>query len=62
MKSLLLRTVTVGFAIILGSSPASAWDFSFGYQNVFDANADLYIVGQQNVRKYMEWQSPPASY
>jgi len=62
MKSLLLQTVTVGFAIILESSSASAWDFSFGYQNVFDANADLYIVGQQNVRKYMEWQSPPATY
>ena len=62
MKPILLRTIAVASALMLARSSASAWDFVFGYQNVFDANSDLYIVGQQNVRKYMEWQTPPATY
>lgn len=62
MKALVFQTITLASTLILAARSTSAWDFTFGYQNVFDANADLYIVGQQNVRKYMEWQSPPATY
>src|SRR5262245_2685570 len=36
--------------------------FRLRLPNVFDANADLYVVCQQDVRKYSEWQSPPATY
>ncbi len=41
---------------------ASAANFIYTYQTVFDANADTYIVNRQNVAKYSEWQNPPATY
>src|SRR5437588_13071245 len=49
MKPILLRTIAVASALMLARSSASAWDFVFGYQNVFDGNSDLYIVGQPTV-------------
>lgn len=49
-------------ALAVSAGAAQAWDFSYSYQNVFAANADQYIVGQQNVRKWTEWQNPPETY
>ncbi len=46
----------------LPGSAARAWDFSYGYNNATATNADTYTVGQQNVRKFIEWQSPPVTY
>src|SRR5437764_15327720 len=62
MKAIAFQTISVACGLIFAQSSASAWDFVYGYQNVFDANSDLYVVGQQNVRKYMEWETPPATY
>jgi serine/threonine protein kinase len=39
-----------------------AWDFSYGFKTIDDAEADRYVVGQRNVRKYSEWQNPPITY
>ena len=58
--SKILTTAICASALL--TAAAHAWDFSYGYQTVFDANADWYIVGQQNVRKYSEWQTPPVTY
>lgn len=58
--SKILATAICASALI--AATAQAWDFSYDYQTVFDANADQYIVGQQNVRKYSEWQAPPVTY
>ena len=44
------------------AAAAGAWDTSYSYQTVFDANAATYIVGQENVRRYMEWQDPAVTY
>ncbi len=44
------------------TSAFAAFDFSYGYKTVYDANADQYIIGTSNVRKYSEWQSPPVTY
>ena len=42
---------------------SSAFDFSYGYKTIYDANADLYITGTTNVRKYTEpFGSPAALY
>lgn len=50
-------------AALLSGLQAQAWDFSYGYKNVWDTGADQYIVGQQMVRKYSEWYgTPPMSY
>ena len=54
--------LALAVASVFANSQALAWDFVYGYQNVFDANADDYVVGQQNIKKYSEWQSPPFTY
>lgn len=63
MKQPTTSFLTILGVTILSLASAQAWDFSFGYKSVFDANADQYIVGQQTVRKYSEWYNvPPISY
>ncbi len=42
--------------------PGFAGGLVYTYQTVFDANADTYIVDQQNVKKYSEWQVQPVTY
>jgi len=59
MKNQILAVVST-FA--LTGTAVLAWDFSYGFQNVYSANADTYIVGQQNVTKVTEWQTPPYTY
>lgn len=34
----------------------------YGFSHVFAPDADTYLVDQQNVRKYGEWQSPSITY
>lgn len=59
-RTILLFVSLVTFT--LPSAHAAAWDFVYGYQTVFDTNADNYIVGTQKIRKYSEWQDPPVTY
>jgi hypothetical protein len=60
MKIQLLATIALSF---LSNIPVQGWDFTYGYKNVWDANATQYVVGQQTVRKYSEWYgTPPMSY
>jgi formylglycine-generating enzyme required for sulfatase activity len=37
-------------------------EFLFELMHINQPDADKYLVSAQNVRKYKEWQSPPASY
>ena len=36
--------------------------FTFSYNHVYQADADKYVTGLVNLRKYTEWQSPPVTY
>ena len=59
--------VSAGFfntAVILSSPipPGSQKIFDYGYKSVGETNSGAYIINQQNVRKYSEWQNPPVSY
>ena len=44
--------VTIGLTVLRWS--ASAWDFEYGYQSVFSANADAYVLSQVNVEKVVD--------
>ncbi len=59
--SYLLLSAAVAAGVLLPLHAISG-TFTYNYQTVFDANADTYIVGRQNVAKYSEWQSPPVTY
>lgn len=61
MKTNLIRLLTAMVACSAGT-PAFCATFSYSYQSVFDGNAGTYIVGQQNVRRYSEWQAQPVTY
>ncbi len=62
MKKITLQTLLLTSALVLTTTAAQAWDFSYGYQNVFSPNAMTYVVGQQNVSRFSEWQTPPITY
>jgi hypothetical protein len=62
MNQRLKNPIALIMFLALMQAGAGAWDFSYGYGDVFAANADAYIVQQSNVRKYSEWQSPPVTY
>ncbi len=62
MKKITLHTLLLTSALVLAATAAQAWDFSYSYQNVNSASADTYIVGQQNIMKVTEWQTPPVTY
>jgi hypothetical protein len=54
---------------LAGTDPNSAtvfpnpdWDFSFGFSNINEAGAETYLTATSGVRKYSEWQNPPATY
>lgn len=62
-----MRTTKVGLLIALlaalAPARANAWIYVYGYKTVLDANADSYIVAQQDVMKYNEtWNTPAISY
>ena len=51
-------------ALILSTAAGNALitDFNYGFTHVYAAQADTYLYGSSNVRKYSEWQSPPTTY
>ena len=56
-------TVAALTALVSLITVSNAFDFSYGYKTIYDANADLYVFGTANVRKYTEpFGSPPALY
>ncbi len=64
MKTTLPILAVLAFATVLqpnDSTAAPIVDFVYGYKTVLSANADEYVVGIQNVRKYDEG-TPGASY
>jgi hypothetical protein len=62
MKIMTLPFVAAVSVTLVAPVPALATVFNYSYQSVFDANADTYIVGQQNVKKFSEWQAQPVTY
>ncbi len=50
-----LRISAIAATCALSSTTARAWDFSYSYTTVNDANALAYVVGQQNVARYNDW-------
>lgn len=48
--------------ITLMSETGFSETFTYGFNHVFAPDADMYLVNQENVRKYSEWQSPPITY
>jgi len=49
-------------AVIGCCGTSGGWDFEHSYKMVYDGDADKYLVGTPNLRKYTEWQSDPVTY
>jgi hypothetical protein len=61
MKTKALQLFIIVF-VCIGTTRGLAASFDYTYQTVFDSNSDTYIVGEQNIKKYSEWQNPPVTY
>jgi hypothetical protein len=62
MKTNTLKSLAMASALALTTTLAQAWDFTYGYRSVYDANADAYIVATPNAKKYNEGQTVPETY
>jgi hypothetical protein len=61
MKIKVLQLFAMAF-VCINTTRVLAANFDYTYQTVFDSNSDNYIVGEQNITKYSEWQNPPVTY
>lgn len=62
MKNRILKCLVALPVCVVTTGPALGDTFTYSYQRVFDANADTYIVDQQYVKKFSEWQAQPVTY
>ena len=54
MKHLTKNSCLAALFVCLSAFNAQAYDFTFGYTNVFDSNATNYVVAQQNIQRTSE--------